>query len=140
MLVSAANPAQRRRGTRIRAQIPVRITSLDPAANFSENCYTMMVNPQGCGVRCTRPLATGLRIRVDELPGRKTALARVANTRQLAAGSKYWIVGLALETPNNLWCITPAPADWTAHAAATGSFSGSASPTNHKRQSSDSKG
>jgi|SRR5581483_2156452 len=112
MFAPVDSQPQRRRGTRVRAQIPVRITSLDPATSFSENCYTMMVNPQGCGIRCSRPLATGLQIRVDALPGRKTALARVANTRPLAAGSKFWIVGIALDSPGNLWCITPAPADW----------------------------
>lgn len=103
---------QRRRGTRVRAQIPVRITSLDPAIEFAEQCHTLLVNPQGCGVRCSRPLDIGLQLRLDELPGRGISVARVACAQPMAKGSKYWIVGIALESPGNLWCIAPAPEDW----------------------------
>jgi hypothetical protein len=109
---STASQSQRRRGTRVRAQIPLRITSLDPATDFAESCHTLVVNPQGCGIRCSRPLAAGIQIRMDELPGRGTALATVACTRRLSENSKYWIVGIALESPGNLWCIAPAPSDW----------------------------
>lgn len=102
----------------MRAQIPVRITSLDPETDFSENCHTLVVNPQGCGIRCSRPLAAGIQIRMDDLPGRGTALATVAGTRPLSDGSKYWIVGVALESPGNLWCIAPAPYDWDVYSSA----------------------
>jgi hypothetical protein len=115
---SPASQQQRRRGTRVRAQIPVRVTSLDPTTDFSESCHTLMVNPQGCGIRCSRPLETGVQIRMDDLPGRGTALATVACTRPLSEGSKYWIVGVALQSPGNLWCIAPAPPDWGTYSAA----------------------
>ncbi|HKW16521.1 MAG TPA: hypothetical protein VJO35_03330 [Terriglobales bacterium] len=108
----ASSQPQRRLGTRVRAQIPVRITSLDPEIDFSESCYTLMVNPKGCGIRCSRRLTPGLLLRVDELPGRGSARATVACVRPLEKGSKYWIVGIALESPGNLWCIAPAPSDW----------------------------
>jgi hypothetical protein len=36
-----------RRSTRIRAQLPLRVTSLDPALQFSEHCHTLVVNVQG---------------------------------------------------------------------------------------------
>lgn len=117
MASCASNQPQRRLGTRVRAQIPVRVTSLDPTIGFSESCYTLMVNPKGCGIRCSRPIRPGTQLRVDELPGRGTALATVACTRPLEEGSKYWIVGIALEYPANLWCIAPAPDDWGAYAA-----------------------
>ncbi|HZQ19861.1 MAG TPA: hypothetical protein VFA90_14170 [Terriglobales bacterium] len=110
---------QRRLGTRVRAQIPVRVTSLDPATDFSEHCYTLLVNPKGCGIRCSRPLTAGLRLRVDDLPGRGTAIATVACARPLEAGSRYWIVGIALDSPGNLWCIAPAPDDWGNYSAPT---------------------
>ena len=111
-MASCANQPPRRLGTRVRAQIPVRVTSLDPEINFSEHCHTLLVNPQGCGIRCSRPLATGVQLRVDDLPGRGTALAKVASARPLSEGSRYWIIGIALESPGNLWCIAPAPPDW----------------------------
>jgi len=101
-----------RRSTRIRAQIPFRLASLDPAIPFSEQCHTLVVNTEGCGVRLTRPLEPGLPVVLDELPGGTSALARVANCVPLGTGGNYWLVGLALEEPANIWCIHPAPADW----------------------------
>jgi hypothetical protein len=108
---------QRRLGTRVRAQIPVRITSLDPADNFSQTCHTLMVNPQGCGIRCSRPLAQGVQLRIEDLPGRGSTLAKVACTRPMEDGSNYWIVGIALPSPGNLWCMAPVPPDWGTYSA-----------------------
>jgi hypothetical protein len=101
-----------RRSTRIRAQIPFRLTSLDPAIPFGEHCHTLVVNTEGCGVRLSRPLEAGLPVLLDELPGGSSASARVANCVPLGTGGQYWLVGLALEQPGNIWCIQPAPADW----------------------------
>ncbi len=53
---SAKSYEAERRSTRIRAQIPLRVTSLDPAIQFSEQCHTLVVNTEGCGVRLSRPL------------------------------------------------------------------------------------
>jgi hypothetical protein len=107
-----------RRGTRVRAQIPVRVTSLDSdSATFSERCHTLAVNPQGCGVRFSRPLDPGAQIRVDELPGGSSVIAHVTSSIRLASNSKYWLVGICLEKPANLWCMIPSPADWGAFAS-----------------------
>jgi len=101
-----------RRSTRIRAQIPFRLASLDPTVTFSEQCHTLVVNTEGCGVRLARPLDPGLPVLLDELPGKAIARATVANCVPLGTGSNYWLVGLALEEPGNIWCIQPAPEDW----------------------------
>ncbi len=101
-----------RRSTRIRAQIPFRLASLDPAIPFSDHCHTLVVNTEGCGVRLGRPLEPGLPVLLDELPGGISAPAVVANCVPLGTGGNYWLVGLALEQPANIWCIHPAPADW----------------------------
>jgi hypothetical protein len=101
-----------RRSTRIRAQIPFHLASLDPAIPFSERCHTLVVNTEGCGVRLNRPLEPGLPVLLDELPGGTSASAVVANCVPLGTGGNYWLVGLALEQPANIWCIHPAPADW----------------------------
>jgi hypothetical protein len=106
-----------RRSTRIRAKIPVRVTSLDPAIKLSETCHTLVVNPQGCGVRLSRPLEPGVAVRLDELPGGNCTTARVANCIPLGAENKYWLVGLALDQAGNVWSIHPAPADWGCEAA-----------------------
>jgi len=101
-----------RRSTRIRAQIPFRLTRLDAAVRTSERCYTLVVNPQGCGVRLSKPLEPGVAVQLDELPGGTSAMARVANCVPLGTEGKYWLVGLALDQPGNVWCIRPEPADW----------------------------
>jgi hypothetical protein len=101
-----------RRSTRIRAQIPLRVASLDPAVTLSESCHTLVVNQHGCGVRLSLPLEPGLSVRLDELPDGSSVTARVASSIPLGAGNKYWLVGLALDQAGNVWRICPAPADW----------------------------
>src|ERR1700757_5497719 len=76
---SAKSYEAERRSTRIRAQIPLRVTSLDPAIQFSEQCHTLVVNTEGCGVRLSRPLEPGVPVRLEELPGGHIATALVAN-------------------------------------------------------------
>lgn len=103
---------QRRFGTRVRAQIPLRITSIDPEISLSENCHTLLVNPRGCGIRFARPLKPGLRVRVEGVPGGRTLDAQVASNIAPSDGGKYWIVGIGIDIPGNLWCMAPTPADW----------------------------
>jgi hypothetical protein len=43
-------------------------------------------------------------------------LAKVACVRPAGIGSKYWIVGVSLEAPGNLWCIVPTPPDWGSYS------------------------
>jgi hypothetical protein len=108
---------QQRLGTRVKAQIPVRLTSLDPSLAFSESCYTLLVNPKGCGVRCQRPLEPGLRVKVDQLPGGEAAMARVACSIPPKNGGRFWIIGIGLDTPANLWHMFPTPPDWGTYAS-----------------------
>ena len=129
MRTCAGNPVQRRRGTRVRAQIPVRLTSLDPARTFSEPCHTVVVNPQGCGVRLTRPLEPGTQIRVDDLPRGGSITAKVASSLPLQTGSKYWLVGICLDSPGNLWCLAPSPQDWGPDASVPRFFPSSVKPS-----------
>jgi hypothetical protein len=99
-----------RRSTRLRAQIPVRITSLDPGVSLSEHCQTVVVNCEGCGVRLPRAVNVGLRVSIEDLPGGLSVRARV--TSSVALG-KDWLVGIELDQRGNIWSIQPAPADWT---------------------------
>ena len=99
-----------RRSTRIRAQIPVRVTSLEANDSFSESCHTLVVNTQGCGVRLSRPMETGVAVRLDEMPSGRAVSGLVANCVPL--GPKHWLVGIQLEETGNIWGIHPAPPDW----------------------------
>lgn len=112
----------RRHGTRGKARIPVRVTSVDQAHTFPENCHTLLVNPQGCGVRFSRPLKSGSRVRLDQLPGGGSATARVACSLPPDKGSKFWIIGIGLDAPGNLWYLAPAPKDWGEFAAGPSYF------------------
>jgi len=109
---SPITPQVARRSTRIRAQIPIRVSSTDPAVAFSEYCHTLVVNLDGCGVRLGRPLDPGLPISLDHLPCGKTVPARVANCLALGTQGRYWLVGIELDQPENIWCIQPLPPDW----------------------------
>ncbi len=110
------SPESGRRSTRIRAQILLRITSLDPATPFSETGHTLVLNTQGCGVRLSCPLQAGVAVSLDDLPIGKSVTARVANCVPLGTGGQWWMVGIALDEPGNVWGIHPAPADWGSDA------------------------
>jgi hypothetical protein len=103
-----------RRSTRLRAQLPVRIVSLDPAVSLSERCQTVVVNCEGCGVRLPRAVNLGLQVSIEDLPGGHSARARVTSCVTLG---KDWLVGIELEKRGNVWSIQPAPADWISVSA-----------------------
>jgi hypothetical protein len=96
-----------RRSTRIRAQIPLRLTSLEATGSFSESCHTLVVNTEGCGVRLSRPLEPGAAVRLDEMPSGNAMDGRVANCVPL--GPKHWLVGIQLEEPETSGESIPRP-------------------------------
>jgi hypothetical protein len=99
-----------RRGTRISVEIPITLSSLDPAHPFSERCLTILVNPQGCAARFPRRLEIGTTVRLEGVPAEVTVTARVVNC---IAIEKFWLLGLALDEPGNVWGIQSPPEDWT---------------------------
>jgi hypothetical protein len=116
--VSIMSPASKqsespRRMTRMRIEIPVRLATLAPAPVFAEQSHTLVVNPQGCGVKLSRALDPGTRVLLDGLPGGVHVNARVANCLPLGTDGKFFLLGLALETPGNVWGIQKPPADWS---------------------------
>ncbi|HST10222.1 MAG TPA: hypothetical protein VLL05_07585 [Terriglobales bacterium] len=102
--------------TRVRVEIPVRLATLAPAAVYAEQTHTLVVNPQGCGVKTSRALEPGTRVLLDGLPGGRRVDARVANCLPLGSDGKAFLVGLALEESGNVWGIQKAPADWAEEA------------------------
>jgi hypothetical protein len=101
-----------RRATRVRVEVPVRLTTLPPAPAFSEDAHTLVVNPLGCGIKVSCALAVQTPVRLDGLPGGVSVNARVANCLPLGSGGKAFLVGLALDTPGNVWGLQAPPADW----------------------------
>jgi hypothetical protein len=101
-----------RRGTRINYKIPLTLTSLDPAYPFSEPGMTILVNPQGCAARFGRLLQIGSAIRLDGLPVKHSVTARVVNCICPGEYEKFWILGLMLDEPGNVWGVESPPDDW----------------------------
>ena len=110
---STDKKASLRRGTRIPCEIPIRLTSLDPAQPFSGACWVILVNPQGCAARFGRPLEIGVEVRLEDLPVDGNVSARVVNCISMGAYEKLWLLGLALDEPGNVWGIQSPPKDWT---------------------------
>ena len=112
----AATYEAMRRSTRLRAQISVRLVSLDSGVSLNERCETVVVNCEGCGVRLRQTVALGLAVSIEDLPGGLSARGRI--TSCVALG-KDWLVGIELEQRGNIWSIQPTPADWTSGPAPT---------------------
>ncbi len=99
-----------RRSTRIRWEIPVRISTVDSAA-FSETCETVSVNAHGCGLISTTPLDRGTRVKLTGLPENGEASAHVADVVPLGE-ERSWLLGIQLERPANIWGVKDPPEDW----------------------------
>ena len=107
-----ANRAGARRGTRIPCEIPITLSSVDPAEPFSGPCLVILANPQGCAARFSRPVGIGAGVRLSGLPTGTNVSARVVNCISMGEYEKLWLLGLALDHPGNVWGIQPAPEDW----------------------------
>jgi hypothetical protein len=98
--------------TRVRVEMPLRLATIAPAVLFAEDTHTLVVNLQGCGVKLSRALDPGTRVLLDGLPGDVQVTARVANCLPLGNDGKWYLLGLALDEPGNIWGITEPPDDW----------------------------
>ncbi|HKN71454.1 MAG TPA: PilZ domain-containing protein [Terriglobales bacterium] len=101
-----------RRSTRLPLEVPVLVTSLDPARQFSEPCNTTLVNAHGCGVIAPREFEKGTQVRLEIVPAKRHTTARVAEVVPLGGDPETWLVGLELDVPGNFWGIEYAPSDW----------------------------
>jgi hypothetical protein len=81
--------------------------------SFCEPCETILVNPQGCAVRCSRPVEVQTRVRLEGLPTEKEITASVVNCVFLGQYERFWLLGLALDEPANVWGIENPPDDWS---------------------------
>lgn len=107
-----------RRSTRLPLEVPVRVTSLDPASPLAEDCNTTLVNAHGCGLIAKREIPRGLRVRLEIVSARRHTTAVVSETVPLGGDPETWLIGLELDVPGNFWGIDYAPADWKIDDAA----------------------
>lgn len=104
--------AVKRSGTRISCEIPIRLDLVDSIHASSEPGQIILVNPRGCAARFQHALEIGTRVRLKGLAAKRTVTARVVNCFWPGESSKFWVLGLALEEPGNIWGIERPPDDW----------------------------
>jgi hypothetical protein len=115
-------PKAMRRSTRLRVEIPLTLTSMDRRHPLSAECVALVVSPQGCGVRTSQALPLETPVLLCALPGAATASGRVASCLPLGSDGKYFLIGVSLYNPGNIWGIANPPEDWSiAPAASTSS-------------------
>lgn len=100
-----------RRSTRLSLQFPVVLTSLDPTCDFREECKTVVVNVHGCGVVVHQRLRNGTPMTVKLVSNGATKKARVV-VAVPTLETTSWLLGLEFDSPENVWQVRNAPADW----------------------------
>ena len=106
---NAVDPS--RRSSRLPVAVPILVTSLEPAAPFSEMCETLVVSAHGCAIRSSTRLDAGVPVRFLRKEGRE-ATAHVVDCQPIGAGQQGWKVAARLDRPENFWGLKPCPQDW----------------------------
>jgi len=121
-----------RRSTRLRVEIPITVTSMDRRHQFSAECLALVVTPQGCGFRASQALPLETPVLLSGLPGGGSASARVANCLPLGSDGKYFLIGVSLYNPGNVWGIADPPADWNCSSDANAASAGAPAAASSK--------
>ena len=97
-----------RRSSRVPMNIPIRVTSMEPKAQFSEICETLVVSAHGCALRFPQKLDTGSALRLHSRGGRQ-ATASVVFCQPDGQGFR---LGAQFDQPENFWGLESCPDDW----------------------------
>lgn len=100
-----------RRSSRVPISLPIRVTSLEPDANFSGICETLVVNAHGCAMRSPVRLEAGVPVRFQTKEGRET-MARIVVCQPMESDQPGWKLGVKLDQPENFWGLKPCPEEW----------------------------
>jgi hypothetical protein len=119
-------PKATRRSTRLRVEIPLKVTSLDRKHPFCAECVALVVSLQGCGFRASQALPLETPVLLSDLPGGGSASGRVANCLPLGQDGKYFLIGVSLYNHGNVWGIADPPEDWNAVPNASAASAASA--------------
>ena len=110
-IMPAPNGHTARRSSRVAVQVPIRVTSMEPNAQFSEICETLMVSAHGCALRFPLKLNTGSALRLHNRRGRQTT-AYVVFCQPMGADGPGFRLGARLDRPDNFWGLESCPDDW----------------------------
>jgi CheY-like chemotaxis protein len=108
-----------RRSTRISVNVPFTLAGINRSYPFAELSVAILVNPQGCAAKFDRPLEIGTTVRLENLPAKHAVTGRVVNCFWPGEFAKFWIVGLALDEPGNVWGVETPPEDWNLNIPAS---------------------
>jgi len=102
-----------RRSTRLSLEIPVVITSLDPACAFHKECKTVFVNAHGCAVIVRERIEDETLVMLTLVSTGASKKGRVVLTVPLLE-SVSWLLGVEFDSPENFWEVENPPGDWRA--------------------------
>lgn len=100
-----------RRSSRVPITVPILVTSLDPKANFSEVCETLVVSAHGCAMRAPMKLEAGMTVHFHSQEGRETT-AQVVYCQPIKSDRQSWRLGAQFDRPDNFWGLQTCPKDW----------------------------
>jgi len=107
----ASNGHTVRRSSRVPINVPIRVTSMEPNAQFSEVCETLVVSAHGCALRVPLKLDTGSALRLHSRGGRQ-ATAYVVFCQPMGSDGQGFRLGARLDQPENFWGLESCPDDW----------------------------
>jgi hypothetical protein len=107
----ASNGHTVRRSSRVPINVPIRVTSMEPNAQFSEICETLVVSAHGCALRFPLQLDSGSALRLHSRGGRQ-ATAYVVFCQPMGPDGQGFRLGARLDQPENFWGLESCPDDW----------------------------
>ncbi|MGC2542642.1 MAG: hypothetical protein WA372_15675 [Candidatus Sulfotelmatobacter sp.] len=84
---------------------------MDPRANFSEVCETLVVSAHGCAMRAPMKLEAGMTVHFHSQEGRETT-AQVVYCQPIKSDRHSWRLGAQFDQPDNFWGLQTCPKDW----------------------------
>jgi hypothetical protein len=84
---------------------------MEPNAQFSELCETLVVSAHGCALRFPLKLDTGSALRLHSRGGRQ-ATAYVVFCQPMGSDGQGFRLGAQLDRPENFWGLESCPDDW----------------------------
>ena len=107
----ASNAHAVRRSSRVPVKVAIRVTSMEPNAQISEICETLVVSAHGCALRFPLKLDTGSALRLHSRGGRQ-ATAYVVFCQPMGSDGQGFRLGAQLDSPENFWGLESYPDDW----------------------------
>ena len=100
-----------RRSSRVAMKMPITISSLEPTAQFLEECETLVVSAHGCSLRSPIKLEPGFPLQFRLNDGRETT-AHVVDCKPIGTNQAGWRLAAKLDHPDNFWGQKSWPEDW----------------------------